>query len=204
MIIEPANTPSGDVYKVMIRSVIPRPIAWVSTRCEEGVLNLAPFSFFTAVSSDPPTLAFSVAKRSGGVASKDTLVNIERTREFVVNIVTEDVAEVMNATAIDYPPDTDEFAIAGLTPAPSIHVDVPRVAESPVNYECELYDVVNIGSAGEKGASLVIGKIIAIHIDERILADGKIDAGLLKPVARLGGLEYARLGERFTMSRQKR
>lgn len=199
MNIDPKSTSSTDVYKMLIRTVIPRPIAWVSTISADGVRNLAPFSFFTVISVNPPTLCFSPARKSGG-DKKDTLANVEATGEFVVNLVTEELAEKMNETATDYPADFDEFDRAGLTPAASEVVRPPRVAESPVHMECKLYQTVPIGSAG---AILVIGEIVMIHVDERVIAEGKVDSGLLKAVGRLGGMEYCRTGDRFVIVRKR-
>jgi len=201
MILHPSDMNSGDLYAMMIRSVLPRPIAWVSSKSVSGVLNLAPFSFFTAISVDPPTLCFALGRRSKGAEKKDTLVNIEGTGEFVVNVVNEKMAEAMNATAGELPPESDEFAEVGLTPASCERISVPRVAESPVSFECERYDVINVGDPAAGGGSLVIGKIIAIHVHESVVRDGKIDPELLRPIGRLGGMEYTRLGERFTMGR---
>jgi len=201
MIIDPAQASSADVYKVMIRSIVPRPIAWVSTISSEGVANLAPFSFFTGVSTRPPTVCFVPGRRPQSGQRKDTLQNVEETGEFVVNIVPAALAAPMNATAVDYPPDVDEFAEAGVTATPSRIVRAPRVAESPVSFECRRYDVVHVGVDGPGGSAIVIGEIVMIHVSDDVLSDGKIDVRLLDPLARLGGLEYARLGEPFEMKR---
>jgi len=203
MIVDPATTPRADVYRAMIRSILPRPIAWVSSVASDGVTNLAPFSFFTAISADPPTLCFAPGRRSIDGSKKDTLRNIEETGEFVVNIVGEDTAEKMNETATDYPSDISEFEEVGLTPAPSVVVKAPRVAESPVNFECRKYDIISIGPDGPGGAALVIGEIVRIHVAERVLREGKIDPALLRPIGRLGGMEYTRTRDRFVMTRKK-
>jgi flavin reductase (DIM6/NTAB) family NADH-FMN oxidoreductase RutF len=203
MIIDPAQAPTSDVYRVMIRCIVPRPIAWVSTISTEGVANLAPFSFFTGVTSNPPTVCFAPGRKVQSGERKDTLRNVEETGEFVVNMVSDDLAERMNDTAIDFPPEIDEFAEAGVTAVASKVVLPPRVAESPVSFECRRYDVVNVGPDGPGGGALVIGEIVMIHIADRVLCDGKVDPELLRPLARLGGLEYAKLGERFVMKRRK-
>ena len=203
MIIDPANTPASDVYRAMIRSVVPRPIAWVSSVSADGTHNLAPFSFFMAISADPPTLAFAPGRRSRDGGKKDTLRNIEETGEFVVNVVGEDLAEEMNETATDYPDEVSEFVEAGLTPVPGDVVRAPRVAESPVNFECRKYDIIPVGPDGTGGAALVIGEVVRIHIDERVLREGKIDPELLRPIGRLGGMEYTRTRDRFVMVRKK-
>jgi flavin reductase (DIM6/NTAB) family NADH-FMN oxidoreductase RutF len=201
--IDPATTPIRDIYRVMIRCIVPRPIAWVSTRSADGQHNLAPFSFFTGVTSDPPSVLFCPGRHGAGGSKKDTLSNVEATGEFVVNVVTEALAQRMNDTAIDFPPEVDEFEVAGLTAAPSQVVSAPRVAESPVSLECRRLDVFHVGPEGPGGGAIVVGEIVMIHIDDAVVADGKVDAGLLGPIARLGGMEYTKLGERFVMPRRK-
>jgi len=203
MIIDPSKSKTSDIYRTMIRCILPRPIAWVSTISEDGVVNLAPFSFFTGVTSSPPSLCFCPGRRSDTGARKDTLANVEATGEFVVNMVPEALARHMNETATDFPPDVNEFEEAGVTPAPSRVVAPPRVSESPVNFECRRIDVVHVGPDGPGGGAIVIGEIVMIHVDESVLSDGKVSSELLNPVARLGGLEYATLGERFVMKRRK-
>jgi flavin reductase (DIM6/NTAB) family NADH-FMN oxidoreductase RutF len=202
MRIDPASTRARDVYRVMIRCIVPRPIAWVSTRSADGVHNLAPFSFFTGVTSKPPSVLFCPGRRSDGGGRKDTLANVEATGEFVVNVVTESLAERMIDTAADFAAGVDEFEIAGLTPAPCEVVGAPRVAESPVSFECRRLDVFHVGPDGAGGGAIVVGEIVMIHIDDAVLADGRVDAGLLRPLARLGGLEYAGLGDRFDLVRR--
>jgi len=203
MRIDPASTPIRDIYRVMIRCIVPRPIAWVSTRSTEGQLNLAPFSFFTGVTSDPPSVLFCPGRKSAGGSKKDTLANVEATGEFVVNVVTEALAQRMNDTAADFPAEVDEFEVAGLTAASCEKVSVPRVGESPVSLECRRLDVFHVGPDGPGGGAIVVGEIVMIHIDDAVVADGKLDPGLLDPVARLGGMEYTKLGERFIMPRRK-
>lgn len=199
MKIDPKNENSTDIYKLMIRTIVPRPIAWVSTVSADGIRNLAPFSFFTAITADPPTVCFSPARKPDG-NRKDTLANTEDTGEFVVNLVTEDLAEQMNDTATDYPADVDEFDRAGLTPVASEIVAPPRIKESPVHMECKLYKTVSIGNSG---GILVIGEVVMFHIDERVITEGKVDPGLLNAIGRLGGMEYTRISDRFTMKRKR-
>src|ERR1041385_6890840 len=142
--LELSGLPRREIYRLMIDCIVPRPIAFVSTLSAEGVGNLAPFSFFNGVSSEPPTLVFSISrKRDGG--KKDTLVNIESTPQFVVNLVTEPMAAPMHQTSADYPYGVDEMAKVGLTPVPSTRVRPPRVGESPVQMECELFSLHEIG-----------------------------------------------------------
>jgi flavin reductase (DIM6/NTAB) family NADH-FMN oxidoreductase RutF len=203
MILDPSELSVKENYKIVIGSVLPRPIALVSSISKSGVLNLAPFSFFTAITSKPPTVCFAPALRGPEGMKKDTLYNIEETGEFVVNVVSEQIAEQMNETAGDFPPEIDEFAHAGFTPEPAQVVSVPRVKESPISMECKLYKVVYIGDPGPGSGALVIGEIVCYHIADELFSDGRIDTGLLKPVGRLAGMEYTTLGKRFTLLRKK-
>jgi flavin reductase (DIM6/NTAB) family NADH-FMN oxidoreductase RutF len=186
-------------YKLLISSVVPRPIAFVSTLSADGVPNLAPFSFFTAMTARPPTIGFVSSRRSGETVKKDTLHNIESGGEFVINIVTEYIAEQMHRTSADYAPEIDEFALSSLSPVPSLMVKPPRVSESPINLECKLYRMVEIGDGEPGSGTLIIGEIIIYHVDDRLLVNGRIDPALLKPVGKLAGSEYSTLGLRFTM-----
>src|ERR671925_918262 len=136
MQIDPQSAPQQSIYKLLIGCVVPRPIAWVSSLSEDAVPNLASFSFFMAVCNDPPTVAFSSGRRAGN--KKDTVRNIEYTQDFVVNLVDDALAEQMNLTSGDYPPDVDEFALTGLTAAPGVKVQAPRVAEAPISMECRV------------------------------------------------------------------
>lgn len=202
MEINPNEAPPGAMNKIILGSVVPRPIAWVSSVDAEGRPNLAPFSFFTAVCSKPPTLLFCPGVRGLDGGTKDTYQNILTTKEFVINIVTEELAEAMNISATELPPEVDEFGLAGLTAAPSVRVKPPRVAQSPVNYECVLKQVVQIGD-GEPGAGWVmIGEVVHVHVaDEVIEPNFRIKIEALKPVARLAGYNYARVNDVFEMKR---
>jgi flavin reductase (DIM6/NTAB) family NADH-FMN oxidoreductase RutF len=164
---DPAALPPNAMYKLLISSVVPRPIAWVSSVDLAGVRNLAPFSYFMAITDDPPTLAFSSSFRGAGVdGKKDTLRNVEATREFVVNVVDDDLAAQMNLTSGEYPPEVDEFDVAALTIAPGTRVSVPRVATAPIALECRLDRLVPVGRA-----TLVLGRIVYLHV-----RDGLYDA----------------------------
>ena len=185
--------------RVLTGVVVPRPIAFVSTISTEGIVNLAPFSFFNAVAYDPPTIVFSSSRRAA-TKEKDTLANIEATGEFVVNIVVDDIAEAMNKTAAEYPADVNEFEIAGLTPAPSDSVKPPRVAESPVNMECRLVQVVPIGS-GDHAHGLVIGEIVLMHVRDDIIEGHRINHQRLRPTGRLAGNMYCHTGDIYEMVR---
>lgn len=201
MIVDPAQTPHKDLYSLMIRSVVPRPIAWVSTVSASRILNLAPFSFFNAISAEPPTLCFSPGRRpDGGV--KDTLRNVEATHEFVVNMVNETLAEAMNETATNYPYGVSEFEQAGLEAVASERVRAPRVKGSPVAFECEVTDLVPLGREGG-GNMLVIGEVLLIHVDDAVLTDGKVDPAKLAAIGRMGAMDYTTTRDRFTMIRKK-
>ena len=186
-------------YRVLTGVVVPRPIAFVSTRSADGTVNLAPYSFFNAVAYDPPTVVFS-SSRNVGSKSKDTLRNVEETGEFVVNVVVDDIAEAMNKTAAEFPEDVDEFEIAGLTAVPSDIVKAPRVVESPVNMECRLEQVVSIGSPTE-GHGLVIGTILLMHIRDDIIDGHRINQSKLKPTGRLAGNMYCHTSDTFELTR---
>lgn len=199
MIIDPKNATAGDCYKLMVGSIVPRPIALVSTLSKSGTRNLAPFSYFTAVSSKPATLCFCPGRRNPGGEPKDTLGNIEATKEFVVNIVTVDIASQMNDTATEFPPEIDEFEVAGFTPVSSDIVAPARVAESPISMECKLYDVINIGQPGAGGGALVIGEIVLFHIADELYHEGRINIDKLNPLGRLAGGDYTTLGEKISL-----
>lgn len=187
-------------YKLMVSTITPRPIAWVVSQDAQGTLNAAPYSFFNAFASDPPVIGIGVGRRPSG-AAKDTRANIEATRQFVVNLVDEDSATAMNVTAIDFPPDVNELAQAGLTTTPSTRVAPPRIAESPVAFECELVQVVDLGPH----SGLVLGRIVAIHVRDSAVIDaarGHIDTPSLKLLGRMHGAGwYARTSDLFEMPR---
>jgi len=198
MIIDPSTIPAQTMYRVLIGSVVPRPIAFVSTMSEAGVLNVAPFSFFNAFCADPPVVGFGPVWRK---PAKDTITNIRATREFVVNIVGEDIAEAMNVCSAEFPPDVDEFQQSKLTPIPSVVVKPPRVKESKINMECSLLQIVDF-SEKPHGGSLVLGQIVRLHVDDEIIDESyKIDADKLRAIGRMGGPEYTRTRDRFIMLR---
>ena len=184
--------------RVLTGVVVPRPIALVSTVSPEGVVNLAPFSFFNAIAYDPPTLVLGIS-RSAGWKAKDTLANIEATGEFVVNVVVDDIAAAMNATAAEYPADVDEFQVSGLTAVPSEVVRPPGVAESPVNMECRLNQVIPIGDAAAH--ALVIGEIALMRIRDDVISGHRIDHSRLKPVGRLAGNMYCDTSATYELAR---
>lgn len=200
MIVDPTSTDYPSVYKLLIGSVVPRPIAFVSTVNSEGAFNVAPFSFFTVASANPPVLIFSVSRRANPDPCKDTLRNITTAREFVVNVVSEEFGPKMNLCAGEYPPEVDEFEVSGLTPIPSDLVKAPRVAESHVNMECRLlYTIEMSGLNG--GGNLVLGEIVRIHIDDAYVSNYRIDADKLRAIGRMAGNSYTRTMDRFDMIR---
>ncbi len=200
MQIDPAKTSQRNIYKILSGAIIPRPIAWVSSISEEGITNLAPFSFFNMVGDDPPHIMFSTVRT--GDKNKDTLNNVLATKQFVVNLATVDLVEKMNNTSANLPSNESEFNFAGLTPAPSVFIKPPRVQESPVSMECELVHHYSLEGHQNGGATIMIGRIVMIHIDESILLDDfKINLRTYKPVARLAGSNYSGLGEIFSIKR---
>ena len=197
MIIDPNNFEGFN--RVLTGVVVPRPIAFVSTMSKDGFVNLAPYSFFNAVAYNPPTIVFS-SSRNADDKRKDTLSHIEETGEFVVNVVVDDIAEAMNLTAAEYPTNVAEFDIAGLTAVPSNKIKPPRVAESPVNMECQLQQIVSLGS-GSHQHGLVIGQISLMHIRDDIINGHRINHNNLKPTGRLAGNMYCHTSDTFEMIR---
>ena len=202
MIVDPGETAAANVYKLMVGVIVPRPIAFVSTLSPAGVRNLAPFSFFTGISANPPVVCFSPMIRGSDGTKKDTLRNIEETGEFVVNVVSEDIAAKMNLCAPEYPPEVDEFETSGLTAIPSDLVQPPRVGESRINMECRLYQIVHV-SPKPLGGSLVMGEVLRFHIADALFSDFKIDPDGLHAIGRMGGPTYVRTTDRFDMPRPK-
>lgn len=184
----------GSLYRVLSSAVVPRPIAWVSTRSEAGVDNLAPYSFFTVASVEPPVVVF--APVDGADGPKDTPRNVRDTGEFVVNLVTEDLAEAMNETSATLEAGDSEFEHAGLERAESAVVAPPRVADSKVALECTRRDLLDVG-----GSTLVLGDVRYVHLDEEVTTDGKIDVANVDAVGRLAGSWYAKTDERFSLER---
>ncbi len=213
MDIIPSQLAHREIYNILISAVAPRPIAWVSSLSSSGQPNLAPFSFFNAVCANPPLLAFATAMRlpkksaanSAGDPDgeqKDTLRNIRETREFVVNVVTYELAEAMNLTSGEYDASINEFELAKLASAPSKLVRPQRVAESPVSFECKLHQILDF-NPGPEGGSLIIGEIVSVHINEQHIKNGRLDRNSLDLIGRMGGIQYTRTTERFEMIRPK-
>jgi len=188
--VAPGEWESREFYLLMTALVIPRPVGWISTVSAAGVRNLAPYSYFNLMGSDPFYVAF------GSTGVKDTLANVRETRQFVANIATMHLLEKMNFSSGDFPREEDEFGWAGLTPAPSTKVRPPRVGEAKAHLECELVQVVT-----DAKTNIVLGRIVHAHVDPSVWKDGRVDPVLLDPICRLSGSGYARLGELFTLPR---
>jgi flavin reductase (DIM6/NTAB) family NADH-FMN oxidoreductase RutF len=202
LIIDPRSTNPRNVYKLMIGVIVPRPIAFVSSLSPEGIPNLAPFSFFTGISANPPVICFCPMVRGSDGGRKDTIRNIEATREFVVNVVSEDFADRMNICSAEFPPEVDEFQASGLTPIPSDLVKPARVQESRVNMECRLVQIVEV-SAKPLGGSIVLGEVLRFHVADALFHDFRIDPNQLRPIGRMGGPSYTRTTDRFDLARPK-
>ena len=202
MIINPSEHDYRDIYKLMVGVIVPRPIAFVSTISADGIRNLAPFSFFTGISANPPVICFAPMVRGSDGTRKDTLLNIEAVKEFVVNVVSEDFAEKMNVCAAEYAPEIDEFEMSGLTPVASDLVKPPRLRESHISMECRLVEIVEV-SAKPLGGSLVIGEVLRFHVDDALIDDYKIDPDKLHAIGRMGGPTYTRTTDLFDMVRPK-
>ncbi|KAF3885202.1 MULTISPECIES: flavin reductase family protein [Nostocales] len=200
MIIDPSQIDPRTGYQLLIGSVVPRPIAWVSTVARDGTYNLAPFSFFMGVTANPPTLAISCGHRRG-VGKKDTLVNAESSGELVINVVVEEVEQQMNISSAEFPPEVDEFKEAGLTPIPSVKVRPPRVAESPINIECQLKQVVYVGNEGSQ-SGLIIAEALLWHIrDDLLTPQNTIDVSKLHAIGRLSGNWYSHTRDLYEIAR---
>jgi flavin reductase (DIM6/NTAB) family NADH-FMN oxidoreductase RutF len=194
VILDPEELGPRDTYKFLIGSVVPRPIAWTSTVSEDGVRNLAPFSFYTVASRNPPTLAISVGPRTDDEAQqKDTLENIRDTEEFVVNAVSMELANEMHESSLNHAPEADEFSAANLTSAECEVVKAPRVGEALISSECVLDRIIPLGSD-----NLVLGTVVRFHIRDDIYENGRVDLEALDPLGRLAG-NYTRLGGIFDL-----
>ena len=202
MELDPSALEGAHRYRLLISMIVPRPIAFVSTRSAAGHLNLAPFSFFMGVAGTPPLLALAISTRSG--VPKDTAVNLLETGEFVVNAATEEFAAQVNESSGDWPPDVDEFVRTGLTAAPSQVVAPPRVDGAAWSLECRTHAVFPLGAA-PKDVRLAVGEVVWMHVRDDVLDPGDhlVDAARLKPIARLGRNQYTTLGEVFALDRPR-
>lgn len=195
MDIDPSLLSKADNYKLLTNLVVPRPIAWVSTVNSEGLVNLAPFSFFNAVCADPLYVVVSIGRRDSGVP-KDTAVNIETSGEFVVNLVTEDLLSAMNISAADYPPDQSELPAAGLRATPSVRVKPPRLSLAQVSLECRLHQALPLGAN-----TLFIGEVLMFHVADDLLGP-RLHVDHFAPIGRLGSPSvYCRTTDRFELAR---
>jgi flavin reductase (DIM6/NTAB) family NADH-FMN oxidoreductase RutF len=190
--VAPCDWDKREFYLLMTALVVPRPIGWMSTVSASGVRNLAPYSYFNLMGSDPFYVAF------GSTGVKDTLTNVRETKQFVANIATMHLLEKMNFTSGDFPREEDEFGWAGLTPVPSEKVLPPRVGEAKAHLECEMAQVVDDGNT-----HIVLGRIVHAHVDPSVWKDGRVDARLLDPICRLSGSSYGSLGDIWRVDRPK-
>jgi len=188
---DPAAVDRRQVYRLLVGSVVPRPIGWASTVNAKGITNLAPFSFFTVVCVVPPMISLTIARNPDG-SEKHTLKNVRETGEFCFNVVTHPVWKEMVDSANAFPEGDSEFSETGLTPIPSVKVRPPRVKEVPIHFECKLHQVIEFGPHRHP---LVIGEVVYIHVDPACMTNGYIDMRKLDPVGRLNGFRYATLGE---------
>ena len=194
MLLDPQRLPPGAMYRFMIGVIVPRPIAFVSTVGADGHFNVAPFSFFNAITSRPPLVGISISPRAG--APKDTLHNLRMAGDFVVNVVDGPLLARAVRASGDWAAGVSEFELTGLTPLPSERVRSPRVGESPVSLECRLEREIALGDA-----TFVVGEILCAHVDERVLAEGRVDIARLAPAGRLGGDGYSIVREIIHMAR---
>ncbi|WP_019243591.1 MULTISPECIES: flavin reductase family protein [Bacillus] len=198
--IDPTSLSERDNYKFLIGSIIPRPIAFVTSTSEDGTLNAAPFSFFNIVSSNPPLISISIQRRNG-VERKDTARNIAFSKEFVVHIVDENIVEQVNQTAANLLPHESEIEKTELTICSSKKISTPGVKEAKIRMECVLERIVELGGDENNGCDFVIGKIVQYHIEDSLYDKGRINAKELNAVSRLAGSNYATLGKVFSIER---
>lgn len=197
--IDPAANTERENYKLLTGSIIPRPIAFITSLAEDGTLNGAPFSYFNIVSANPPMISVSVQRRGG--IQKDTARNIRSLKEFAVHIVDDGNVEKINITAASLKPDQSEVELAQLTPVESSRIAVPGIKEAKVRMECVLEQVIELGGDDLPGCDLIIGKIVQFHVEDSIYEKGRIDPEGLRAVSRLAGNDYARVGEVFSIER---
>ena len=203
MFYETSDNDHGLPYDPFKSCIVPRPIGWISTIDGNGVINLAPYSFFNGVSGDPPMVMFASNGRQPH-GSKDTVANCEETGEFVVNLATWSLRKNMNQTSAAVPPDVNEMELAELAMASSDLVNPPRVKDTPIHMECQHFQTIDLPCHKQDHRNaIVIGRVLGIHIDDSLLVDGKVDLSRCRPIARLGYMEYSRVDYIFTMERPK-
>lgn len=196
MLFDPSALPPREMYRLMISCIAPRPIAFVTTLSREGVSNLAPFSFFNGVTSEPPVLSIAVARKRDG-SKKDTWLNIEETGEFVVNVVVPELMDAVIVGARELPHGVSELELSKEPTLPSVKVKPPRLANSPVQLECALLKIVEV-----EGTGLILGRIVMAHAKDDVVSDGRVDPRKLTFVGRLGGDSYCRVGDLFERKRE--
>lgn len=194
MIIEPSNLTPEEIYRLMSGIVVPRPIAWITTVSDLGVINLAPFSCFTFLSNQPPMLGINVGRKAG--QRKDTGANIHARGQFVVNVGDFSHLNAIHESSAEHPPEVSETELLGLATLAGTTVDVPRLADVPISMECRLVQVLEFG---DTGAEFIVGEVTAFHMRDGLLDNGKVDTLALNPVCRIGGPNYATLGEIVTL-----
>jgi flavin reductase (DIM6/NTAB) family NADH-FMN oxidoreductase RutF len=199
MKIDPATLDRKTSHDIMVGAALPRPIAFISTLGANGIYNLAPYSFFIPMAAKPAIVGVGIGRKRDG-SKKDTLVNIELAKDFVINVVTESLAEAMNQTAGEYPPEVDEFAVAKLTPVKAELVKSPMVAESPVKMECRLLQILEFGQFPGLN-NFVIGEVVQVHVKDELWVDGEIQSSRLRAIGRMGGDLYCRTTDVFEMKR---
>lgn len=195
--IDPETTSAREMYKLIIGAVVPRPIAFVSTHDGEGKLNVAPYSFFNGISSNPPAIMFSIGVPSSETPEKDTLRNIKKTGDFVVNTANQWMIQSVVHSAAQFPYGVSEFEETGLTPIDSECVGAKRVKESAIHLECKLLQIVLIGDGSPGSSHVVFGEIVRAHVMKEAINEGRIDPEVLQNVGRMGGFSYTTLGEVF-------
>jgi len=201
LFFDPKEQSERENYKLLIGTVIPRPIAFITSKSKEGIVNAAPFSYFNIVATDPPMLSVAFQRKNGKL--KDSARNMMETGEFVIHIVDEDNVEEVNKTAATLPPEESEIDITKLELIRSDIVSVPAVKNAKARYECTLEKAIELGADGKITSDLIIGKIQRFHIDEQIYEKGRINYDRLKAVSRLAGHDYAKVGETFAIERPK-
>jgi flavin reductase (DIM6/NTAB) family NADH-FMN oxidoreductase RutF len=198
--INPSTQTDRENYKLLVGSIVPRPIALVTTRSKDGVLNAAPFSYFSIVASQPPMISISVQRKQG--VMKDTARNAIETGSFVVHITDESNIRMVNETAANLPPDESEVERAGFTPIASEVIDVPGLKEAKIRMECVLEKAIPLGGSGDQPTcELLIGRVVRFHLEEDVYENGYINPDQLNPISRMAGNEYTKLGLRFSMDR---
>ncbi len=199
--IDPSKNSERENYKFLIGSIIPRPVAFVTSISKDGVLNGAPFSYFNIVSSNPPMISLAIQRSAG--RQKDTARNIIEAKEFVIHIVDEENVEKINKTAASLPANQSEIELANLTPVESVKISVPGVKEAKIRMECSLEHSLELGDTDSPGCDLIIGRVVQFHIEDTIYEKGRIDPSGLGAVSRLAGINYAKIGEIFSIERPK-